>query len=167
MSKLGPISYFLSPVSCDSLVLQGLRCEWRSRCVKFGVIALTLSYWSLEVQHGTSWQRTLWGSEKNNCCSTSGFLNRRPVGEKNLWPALISNNVHENSNAASESDINLHRATRREWRGTTKYNITYYNQWCCLHWMLRSAVLTIPDSILLTRSIYDVLTHSSNDLQCL
>ncbi len=24
-----------------------------SRCVKFGVIALTLSYWSLEVQHGT------------------------------------------------------------------------------------------------------------------
>ncbi len=35
-----------------------------SRCVKFGVIALTLSYWSLEVQHGTSWQRTLWGSEK-------------------------------------------------------------------------------------------------------
>ncbi len=36
-----------------------------SRCVKFGVIALTLSYWSLEVQHGTSWQRTLWRSEKN------------------------------------------------------------------------------------------------------
>ncbi len=35
-----------------------------SRCVKFGVIALTISYWSLEVQHGTSWQRTLWGSEK-------------------------------------------------------------------------------------------------------
>ncbi len=23
-----PISHFLSPVSCDSLVLQGLRCEW-------------------------------------------------------------------------------------------------------------------------------------------
>ncbi len=35
-----------------------------SRCVKFGVIALALSYWSLEVQHGTSWQRTPWGSEK-------------------------------------------------------------------------------------------------------
>ncbi len=35
-----------------------------SRCVKLGVIALTLSYWSLEVQHGTSWQRTLGGSEK-------------------------------------------------------------------------------------------------------
>ncbi len=31
-----------------------------SRCVKFGVFALTLSYWSLDVQHGTSWQRTLW-----------------------------------------------------------------------------------------------------------
>ncbi len=37
-----------------------------SRCVKLGVIALTLSYWSLEVQHGISWQRTLWGSEKKN-----------------------------------------------------------------------------------------------------
>ncbi len=58
MCKLGPIRHFLSPVSCDSLVLQG------RRCVKFGVITLTLSYWSLEVQHGTSWQRTLWRSEK-------------------------------------------------------------------------------------------------------
>lgn len=28
MSKLGPISHVPSPVSCDSLVLQGLRCEW-------------------------------------------------------------------------------------------------------------------------------------------
>ncbi len=28
MSKLGPISHFLSLVSCDSLLLQGLRCEW-------------------------------------------------------------------------------------------------------------------------------------------
>ncbi len=27
------------------------------RCVKFGVITLTLSYWSLEVQHATSWQK--------------------------------------------------------------------------------------------------------------
>ncbi len=32
--------------------------------VTFGFIALTLSHWSLEVQHGTSWQRTLWGSQK-------------------------------------------------------------------------------------------------------
>ncbi len=36
-----------------------------SRRVKFGVITLTLSYWSLEVQHETSWQITLWGSVKN------------------------------------------------------------------------------------------------------
>ncbi len=33
-----------------------------SRCVAFGVIALTCSYWSLEVQHGTSWQRTLYNT---------------------------------------------------------------------------------------------------------
>ncbi len=38
MSKLGPISHFLSPVSCDSLVLQGLRCEWGA-----GVLNLVLS----------------------------------------------------------------------------------------------------------------------------
>ncbi len=48
MSTLGSISHFLSPVSCDSLVLQGLRCECGAG-VKFGVIALTLSYLSLEV----------------------------------------------------------------------------------------------------------------------
>uniref|UniRef100_A0AAY5KP38 Transposase Tc1-like domain-containing protein n=1 Tax=Esox lucius TaxID=8010 RepID=A0AAY5KP38_ESOLU len=38
MSKLGPISHFPSLVSCDSLMLQGLRC------VKLGVIALTLPH---------------------------------------------------------------------------------------------------------------------------
>ncbi len=38
MSKLGPISHFLSPVSCDTLVLQGLRCEWGA-----GVFNLVLS----------------------------------------------------------------------------------------------------------------------------
>ncbi len=37
MSKLGPISHFLSPVSCDSLVLQGLRFEWGA-----GVLNLVL-----------------------------------------------------------------------------------------------------------------------------
>ncbi len=63
MSKLGPISHFLSPVSCDSLVLQGLRCEWGAGVSNL-VLSLSLSYWSLEVQYGTSWQRTLWGSEK-------------------------------------------------------------------------------------------------------
>ncbi len=52
MSKLGPISHFLSPVSCDSLVLQGLRCEWGAGVLNL-VLSLSLSpYWSLEVQHG-------------------------------------------------------------------------------------------------------------------
>ncbi len=37
MSKLGPISHFLAPMSCDSLVLQGLRCEWGA-----GVLNLVL-----------------------------------------------------------------------------------------------------------------------------
>ncbi len=47
MSKLGPISHFLSPVSCDSL-LQGLRCEWGA-----GVLNLVLS---LSLSHTGHWK---------------------------------------------------------------------------------------------------------------
>ncbi len=43
MSKLGPISHFVSPVSCDSLVLQGLRCEWGAGVFNF-VLSLSLSH---------------------------------------------------------------------------------------------------------------------------
>ncbi len=45
MSKLGPISHFLSPVSCDSLVLQALRCEWEAGVLNL-VLSLSLSYTS-------------------------------------------------------------------------------------------------------------------------
>ncbi len=48
MSKLSPISHFLSPVSCDSLVLQGLRCEWGA-----GVLNLVLS---LSLSHTGHWK---------------------------------------------------------------------------------------------------------------
>ncbi len=48
MSKLGLISHFLSPVSCDSLVLQGLRCEWGA-----GVLNLVLS---LSLSHTGHWK---------------------------------------------------------------------------------------------------------------
>ncbi len=47
MSKLGPISHFLSPVSCDLLVLQGLSCEWA------GVLNLVLS---LSLSHTGHWK---------------------------------------------------------------------------------------------------------------
>ena len=30
----------------------------RSRAVKLGVLSLILSYWSLDIQHGVSWQKT-------------------------------------------------------------------------------------------------------------
>ncbi len=43
MSKLGQISHFLTPVSCDSLVLQGLRCEWGAGVLKL-VLSLSLSH---------------------------------------------------------------------------------------------------------------------------
>ncbi len=48
MSKFGPINHFLSPVSCDSLVLQGLRCEWGA-----GVLNLVLS---LSLSHTGHWK---------------------------------------------------------------------------------------------------------------
>ncbi len=63
MSKLGPISHFLSPVLCDLLVLQGLRCKWGE-----GVLNLVLS---LSLSHTGHWKfnmaphgKELWGSEK-------------------------------------------------------------------------------------------------------
>ncbi len=55
-----------------------------SRCVNFGVISLILSYWSLEVQHGTSWQRTLWGSEKKMIVA----LHKDGVGYKKIATTL-------------------------------------------------------------------------------
>ncbi len=48
MSKLGPISHFLSPVSCDSLVLWSLKCERGA-----GVLNLVLS---LSVSHTGHWK---------------------------------------------------------------------------------------------------------------
>ncbi len=48
MSKLGPISHFLSSVPCDSLVFQGLRCEWGA-----GVLNLVLS---LSLSHTGHWK---------------------------------------------------------------------------------------------------------------
>ncbi len=48
MSKLGPISHFLSPVSCDSLVLKDLRCELGA-----GVLHLVLS---LSLSHTGHWK---------------------------------------------------------------------------------------------------------------
>ncbi len=48
MSKLGPISHFLSPVSCDSLVLHDLMCEWGE-----GVFNLVLS---LSFSHTGHWK---------------------------------------------------------------------------------------------------------------
>ncbi len=59
MSKLGPISHFLSPVSCDSLVLQGLRCEWGA-----GVFNLVLL---LSLFHTGHWKFNMapYGKELN------------------------------------------------------------------------------------------------------
>ncbi|CAI9542219.1 unnamed protein product [Staurois parvus] len=52
MSKLGPISHFPSLVSCDSLVLQGLRCEWRAGVLNW-VLLFHTGHWKFNmVPHG-------------------------------------------------------------------------------------------------------------------
>ncbi len=54
MSKLGPITHFLSTVSCDSLVLQCLRCEWGAGVLHL-VLLLSLSHtghWKFNNPHG-------------------------------------------------------------------------------------------------------------------
>ncbi len=43
MSKLGPISNFLFLVSCDSLMLQGVRCELGAAVLNL-VLSLSLSH---------------------------------------------------------------------------------------------------------------------------
>ncbi len=50
MPKLDPINHFLSPIrlSCDSLLFQGLRCEWGA-----GVLNLVLS---LSLSHTGHWK---------------------------------------------------------------------------------------------------------------
>ncbi len=50
LSENVQIGHFLSPVSCDSLVLQGLRCEWGA-----GVLNLVLSL-SLSLSHTGHWK---------------------------------------------------------------------------------------------------------------
>ncbi len=50
--------------------------------------------------------------------------------------------------------------------GATKYNRTHYNQWCCVtDYTACDAARQIPASKLMHRSIYDILTQSSNDWQ--
>ncbi len=70
MSKLGLISHFLSLVSCDSLVLQGLRYEWGAGVLNL-VLLLSLSHtghWKFNMApHGKAFSEEL---KKNNCCST-------------------------------------------------------------------------------------------------
>ncbi len=50
MSKLGPFSHFLSSVSCDSLVLQGLRCEWGAGVLNV-VLSLSFSHTGSSTWH--------------------------------------------------------------------------------------------------------------------
>ena len=59
MSKLGPISYFPSPVSCDLFVLHGLRCEWGAGVLN---VVLSLSHSLILVTVSSTWDLMT-----NNC----------------------------------------------------------------------------------------------------
>ncbi len=119
-----------------------------SRCVKFGVIALTLSYWSLEVQHATSWQRTLWGSDKNYCCSTSEVLNSSPRAPP-LCIFCMSLFVN-----TPDSDNQLVRSALHAW---TVFRLT-----CSLH---RVHCSLLPEQGK-SAEVYFISEHSFMDLRC-
>ncbi len=93
MPKLGPISHFLSPVSCDSLVFTKFQVWMGSRCVKCGVIALTLSYWSLEVQRlnrtGSTQNRPCHGRPKKLSAHAQRHIQRLNLGNRHMSAASI------------------------------------------------------------------------------
>ncbi len=83
MSKLGPISHFISPVSCDSLVLQGIRCEWGA-----GVLNLVLS---LSVSHTGHWKFNMAPHDKElseDLKKRSVALHKYDVGFKKIAKTL-------------------------------------------------------------------------------
>ncbi len=83
MFKLGPISHFLSPVSCDPLVLQGLRCEWGA-----GVLNLMLS---LSLSHTGHWKFNMApnGKELSEYIKKNFFaLHKDGVGYKKIVKTL-------------------------------------------------------------------------------
>ncbi len=82
MSKLGPISHFLSPVSCDSLVLKGLRCEWGA-----GVLNLVLS---LSLSHTGHWKFNMapHGKELSEDLKRIVALHKDGVGYKKIAKTL-------------------------------------------------------------------------------
>ncbi len=83
ISKLGPISHFLSPVSCDLLVLQGLRCEWGA-----GVLNLVLL---LSLSHTGHWKFNMapHGKElSEDMKKTIVALQRDDVGNKKIAKTL-------------------------------------------------------------------------------
>ncbi len=81
MSKLDPISHFISPVSCDSLVLQGLRCEWGAGVLNL-VLSLSLSHtghWKFNMApHGKELKGKIKAKKKKKSCC---FLHKYGVGQ--------------------------------------------------------------------------------------
>ncbi len=89
MSKLGPISHFLSPVSYDSLVLQGLSCEWGA-----GVLNLVLSLSLLILVTGSStWHRPRHGRPKKLSARAQRHIQRLCLGNRRMSAASIAAEV--------------------------------------------------------------------------
>ncbi len=80
--QIVPISNFLSPVSCDSLVLQGLRCEWGA-----GVLNLVLSH---SLSHTGHWKFNMapYGKELSQDLKKNVALHKDGVGYKKISKTL-------------------------------------------------------------------------------
>ncbi len=86
MSKSGPIIHFFSPLSCDSLVLEGHRCEWGAGVFNL-VLSLSLSHtghWKFNMApHGKELSEDLKKKKKKNVS-----IHKDGVGFKKITKTL-------------------------------------------------------------------------------
>ncbi len=114
MSKLGQISNFLSPVSCDSLVLQGLRCEWGA-----GVLNLMLS---LSLSHTGHWKFNMAPHGKEQSKDLKKIivaLHKDGVGHRSLTGGPRSGSGPKSRPARTRTYSQNIRLWSKTWRGAS------------------------------------------------
>ncbi len=118
MSKSGPIIHFFSPLSCDSLVLQGFRCEWGAGVFNWyyrshSLILVTGS--STMAPHGKDYLR-IWKKKKKNVS-----IHKDGVGFKKITKTLklscqhIARPYKRFNRTGSTSEQASQWSTKRSW----------------------------------------------------
>ncbi len=115
MSKLGPISHFLSPVSCDSLVLQGLRCEWGAGVLNL-VLLLSLSHtghWKFNMApHGNELSEDLKKKKRIVALHKDGVGYKKIAKTLKLSSSTMAKTIQQLNRTGSGSNQNRPRHIR-------------------------------------------------------